>query len=658
MKSKSIVGLSVSRWPSSLGRIGSEYATVYDQPPRLLIWIRQSADSDKRERLANQFRRTHAHLERLTVRSLSTVFQPLTAKILDRFEQAGTVAVQVEELFHQAELATPFNHVMSPVWMRSAEAGIHFEADWVGAVKPQFYVPSNVQRDVKSIDVDMSAGLQRAVRDWLKERTDGVWAEIAKTIHKRLETTLKTGLRDGLTLKEMTANIQTTLKGIEEYQAKRIARTETTGGMNFGGQAERTDLGIEHKEWVSTIDFRTRGAGRKDRYDHISANGQIVNNSDPFNVSGQKLLYPADGSHGASAANICNCRCCSVGAWPNSPLKPSTSGVVVPSPKPSGWVEPRYEKATLPTSPMPSRKSPDPIKHPKLYEEHLQLQKMDAEQRSTETIDRINALRDKLTANNDTLETIRHRFLNREAESEKLGQTIKELRDEYHELFRSKQPSNVKMAETAKKLEDAKSALEAWKQKQWSRTVEDIATQSKADVVASLREKTDRNVAAKAKEAAAKLAQILSDKHGNTLHINAADMTGENTNRAFYRPSTKTYHTDPTSSFFTHFHEIGHRIEDSSDKKVENLLKGFLHHRGGMEKAGRILGLVGEVGIEDEFKKAFAADGPYCGKYYGFGATEILSMGMQQLYQDPVSFAKNDPEYFKLIIGILRGDLL
>jgi uncharacterized protein with gpF-like domain len=139
-------------------------------------------------------------------------------------------------------------------------------------------------------------------------------------MHLRIDRCLRRGLRDGRTLKEMTGDLMKVMKSIEEYQAVRIARTETTGGMNAGGQLERVDLGIEFKEWISTLDSRTRGAKPKDRYDHISSNGETVPNEDVFVVSGQKLLYPADGSHGASAGNICNCRCCSVGAWPKSPL--------------------------------------------------------------------------------------------------------------------------------------------------------------------------------------------------------------------------------------------------------------------------------------------------------------------------------------------------
>src|SRR5262249_1478486 len=110
-----------AQWPA-YGKVGSEYAPAFQQP-QILIWIRhQSADADKRARLAASFRRQHAQLESAMLRRLSTVFSSLGAKIMDRFKQAGTVAVQVQEIFHPAELAIPFNHAMKPCWLINAEA--------------------------------------------------------------------------------------------------------------------------------------------------------------------------------------------------------------------------------------------------------------------------------------------------------------------------------------------------------------------------------------------------------------------------------------------------------------------------------------------------------------------------------------------------------
>ena len=66
-----------------------------------------------------------------------------------------------------------------------------------------------------------------------------------------------------------------------------------------------------------------------------------------------------------------------------------------------------------------------------------------------------------------------------------------------------------------------------------------------------------------------------------------------------------------------------------------------------------------EVGRKDRFDAAFP-DGPdpwYVGKDYPKGGTEILSMGLQKLIEDPVGFAKVDPEFCKYVLGCLDGSL-
>ena len=47
----------------------------------------------------------------------------------------------------------------------------------------------------------------------------------------------------------------------------------------------------------------------------------------------------------------------------------------------------------------------------------------------------------------------------------------------------------------------------------------------------------------------------------------------------------------------------------------------------------------------------------YTGKEYPDKATEIVSMGLELLYEDPYNFAKADPEFFDFIMGILDGEL-
>lgn len=58
----------------------------------------------------------------------------------------------------------------------------------------------------------------------------------------------------------------------------------------------------QQKVWIAILDAHTRDA-------HVEADGQTVNIDEPFEVDGEQLMEPCDDSMGASAENICNCRC-------------------------------------------------------------------------------------------------------------------------------------------------------------------------------------------------------------------------------------------------------------------------------------------------------------------------------------------------------------
>lgn len=98
-------------------------------------------------------------------------------------------------------------------------------------------------------------------------------------------------------------------KGLEEaagamYKALRIARTEGTRVMNAatiaqGKEAESQGIEIK-KEWMATLDMRTRGT-------HSSMDGQRVGLDDDF-VSPSGATGQAPGQM-SSAADSINCRC-------------------------------------------------------------------------------------------------------------------------------------------------------------------------------------------------------------------------------------------------------------------------------------------------------------------------------------------------------------
>jgi len=103
-------------------------------------------------------------------------------------------------------------------------------------------------------------------------------------------------------------------------------------------------------------------------------------------------------------------------------------------------------------------------------------------------------------------------------------------------------------------------------------------------------------------------------------------------------------------------HELGHVIEHKS-KTIHNKVSQFFTKRTEADNIEQLSIITGnksygrsEVAKKDKFIDA------YMGRIYqGKPNTEILSMGLQMLVDDPYTLATKDPEYFDLIIGILHG---
>lgn len=109
-------------------------------------------------------------------------------------------------------------------------------------------------------------------------------------------------------------------------------------------------------------------------------------------------------------------------------------------------------------------------------------------------------------------------------------------------------------------------------------------------------------------------------------------------------------------------HELGHLIEFQHAAAAAG---AFLAHRVGDEPPRLMTDVgpgrgyaAGELGRKDRFDRAFdEVEAYYVGKQYSHSATEVISMGLQKLYNDPVGFADADPEYVAFLLGVLDGTL-
>ena len=114
----------------------------------------------------------------------------------------------------------------------------------------------------------------------------------------------------------------------------------------------------------------------------------------------------------------------------------------------------------------------------------------------------------------------------------------------------------------------------------------------------------------------------------------------------------------------TKIHEFCHFLEHKNPRMLLNS-KAFLKYRTkgepliSMNQAENTRGYGShEKTRKDKFFKS------YCGKvyslngeYYSADATELMSMGLERIFENPVEFAKEDREYFDFVIANIRGDI-
>lgn len=123
---------------------------------------------------------------------------------------------------------------------------------------------------------------------------------------RQITAQLTSGILQGESIKHLADRLQTKIPDMNRTSAIRAARTAVTAAQNAGrldSYFRAEEMGIKlKKRWLATLDNRTRHA-------HANADGQTVENEKPFIVGGEELMFPGDGSHGASGWNLYNCRC-------------------------------------------------------------------------------------------------------------------------------------------------------------------------------------------------------------------------------------------------------------------------------------------------------------------------------------------------------------
>jgi uncharacterized protein with gpF-like domain len=161
-----------------------------------------------------------------------------------------------------------------------------------------------IQPPTKATKEALRAGWRDFMRLFAVRNLPQTLISINETSQKIIRAIVLAGLNEGLGALEIATNIQQSISLIFRNRAKLIARTEMVIATNNAAmQSAATSDFMYEKKWIPATDTRTRP-------DHAEMRGKDwIPFDQNFIVGGNDMRQPGDGSQGAGADQICNCRC-------------------------------------------------------------------------------------------------------------------------------------------------------------------------------------------------------------------------------------------------------------------------------------------------------------------------------------------------------------
>lgn len=153
-----------------------------------------------------------------------------------------------------------------------------------------------------------------AAKEFLSSRKQPILG-VGGTVRDQLNTSLQEGLDAGETHAQLSDRVKGVYNNLTNYEAKRVALTETNMAYNNARHLAMTDAGIEYKAWLSSHGPNVRPAHAEAEENYID---DPIPLDEPFEVDGDQLLFPGDDSLGAGLDNIINCQCIQLAAQKTS----------------------------------------------------------------------------------------------------------------------------------------------------------------------------------------------------------------------------------------------------------------------------------------------------------------------------------------------------
>ena len=149
----------------------------------------------------------------------------------------------------------------------------------------------------------------RRMQEYLERVGAQKVTQISETTRQVIIKILQTVVEEGGAIDGAAQRLAEEIPEVSRRRGQVISRTEIIPASNKAVDLGARQAGIPlDKEWISAQDNRTRRIPRDD-FDHVDADGQVVDIDEPFVVTGEELMFPGDTSRGASAGNVIQCRC-------------------------------------------------------------------------------------------------------------------------------------------------------------------------------------------------------------------------------------------------------------------------------------------------------------------------------------------------------------
>lgn len=187
-------------------------------------------------------------------------------------------AVDAEKMLNWEQEDRRLMAVIEPQWRKSFNDG------------------ANTVSDTYSLNINFNL-LNAKYLDWVETNGAELVKGINETTKKGLQKTISQGIQDGDSIPEIRARVQSIFDTATKSRANTIARTETHGSVSNGTYQTYNSAGLEKKEWLATLDPRTRDS-------HLHLNRKVASMDEPFSNG---LMYPGDSS--GPASEVINCRC-------------------------------------------------------------------------------------------------------------------------------------------------------------------------------------------------------------------------------------------------------------------------------------------------------------------------------------------------------------